>query len=73
MCIGEEQKEVWGVLKLINEESTDGEVPTERNRTESQLEDGEINMREKDKDNERKKLKTDIREERRGPNSIICG
>lgn len=35
MCIGEEQKEVWGVLKLISEESTDGEVPTERTRTES--------------------------------------
>lgn len=30
-------------------------------------------MREKDKDNERKRLKTDIVEERRGPKSIICG
>lgn len=24
MCIGEEQKEVWGVLKLVSEEGTDG-------------------------------------------------
>ena len=30
-------------------------------------------MREKDQDNERKGLKIDIGEERRGPKSIICG
>ena len=50
-----------------------GEVANERTSIERWLEDGEINIREKHKDNERKGLKVDIGEERRGPKNIICG
>lgn len=52
-------KRYVGIWKLICK-TWIGKVPSERTITESQLEDGEINMRQRDRDNEIKESKHDM-------------